>query len=140
MALPKISYECRVAKDPELSFTKQGTPVLKLRTVASKAVKSGSGQWQTTGECWLDVVLWHEAEAIHSLVSKGTLIHVVGDLQTREWQAKDGTKRSTVEVKASLVALVGKSDKVAPLTAEAADPWADVPATVPDWSAGDAPF
>ena len=139
MPLPKISYECRVAKDPELSFTKQGTPVLKLRTVASKAVKSGSGVWQTTGECWLDVVLWEGAEKMHGLLTKGSLIYVAGELQTREWEAKDGTKRSTVEVKASIIADLSRKE-AAPAKAEAADPWANVPTTVPDWSGGDAPF
>jgi single-strand DNA-binding protein len=128
MALPKIDMTCRIGKDPELTFTKQGHAVLKLRTVASNSVKSGSGVWQTTAECWLDVVYYGlDAETLFGSLPKGQQIFVKGDLVTRNWEAKDGTKRTAVEVKAQVIAPVQRNE-TAPVTAEPADPWASVPA------------
>ena len=138
MALPKVDMTCRIGKDPELTFTKQGHPVLKLRTVASNAVKSGSGVWQTTAECWLDVVYYgHDAETLIGSLVKGSQIFVKGDLVTRTWEAKDGTKRTAVEVKAQVIAPVIRGE-AAPVNAEPADPWANAP--VPDTGGVDVPF
>lgn len=135
MALPKIDMTARIGKDPELTFTKQGHPVLKLRTVASNSVKSGSGVWQTTAECWLDVVYYGvDAEQLFGSLPKGEQVFVKGDLITRTWEAKDGSKRTAVEVKAQVIAPV-RRNSTAPISAEPADPWASVPA--PDLGGSD---
>lgn len=53
---------------------------------------------------FIDVVFWRQtAEFVAKYFSKGRQIALVGSLQTRAWQDKDGNKRTSVEVVADEV-------------------------------------
>ena len=63
-----------------------------------------------------DVVLWDQlADFVTSYLGKGRLVYIEGRLQTRQWQATDGSARRTVEIVANrLQALSPKSASEAP--------------------------
>lgn len=100
MALPKIEMTGRVIGEPKLTFTKNNTAVLKWRMVSNKATQK-AGEWVNTGECWLDVVLWENAETIQILNKQ--MITITGELSQRSYEAKDGSKRTAYEVTARTV-------------------------------------
>ena len=63
-----------------------------------------------------DVVLWGRlADFACSYLGKGRLVYIAGRLQSRQWQATDGSTRRTVEIVANrLQALSSKSASEAP--------------------------
>ncbi len=62
------------------------------------------------------MVLWGQlADFATTYLGKGRLVYVEGWLQSRQWQAADGTTRRTVEIIANrLQALSSKSASEAP--------------------------
>jgi single-strand DNA-binding protein len=100
MALPKIEMTGRVIGEPKLTFTKNNTAVLKWRMVSNKATMK-SGEWVNTGECWLDVVLWENADTIQ--INNKQMVAITGELSQRSYEAKDGSKRTAYEVTARTV-------------------------------------
>ena len=75
--------------------------------------------------CFLTIVVWgKQAESCGEYLDKGSQIFVEGRLQTRDWEGKDGQKRSVTEVVAERVQFMGRT-KGAPSPAPAAAPFAD---------------
>jgi single-strand DNA-binding protein len=84
----------RLTKDSELKFTAgKGTANLTF----TLAVDDGFGDNKKT--YFIPIVLWGKsAESLSSYLVKGTQIGVTGKIQTRSYDAKDGTKRYVTEV------------------------------------------
>lgn len=81
----------------------------------------GFGEKQQT--IWVRVALWGKrAEGqLAQYLRKGQQVFVSGELSVREYQAKDGTTKSNLELNANILDLVGKRNDSAPLPAQAAD-------------------
>ena len=91
-----------LTKDCELRFAKTGTAVANFTI----AVNDGFGENKQT--YFFNVVLFgKQAENISDYLTKGTHIAVAGKLQTRSYEAKDGTKRYVTEVVAQEVEFLG---------------------------------
>lgn len=91
----------RFVATPELRQTASGTHVTTARVATN----------DRNGVEYHDVVLWGQlADFATQHLGKGRLVYVEGRLQSRQWQAADGSTRRTVEVVASrLQALTSKS-------------------------------
>ncbi len=100
--LNRIIIMGRLARDPELRHTQTGTAVASFRVAVDRDFKD-----KTTGEKvtdWIDVVAWRNtAEFVSRYLTKGRLVVVEGRLQMREWNDKEGNKRTTAEVVADNV-------------------------------------
>lgn len=109
-----------LTRDPELRHTPAGTAVATLRIAVNDREKI-NGEWQDRAS-YFDVTVWgNQAESCVQYLSKGRPINVHGRLRWREWQAQDGSKRSTVEIVAQQVQFLnargdggGRSDEYAP--------------------------
>ena len=92
----------RLARDPELRHTQNGTPVATFRLAVDRDFKD-----KTTGERatdWIDVVAWrYTGEFVSRNFTKGSLAVVEGRLQIRDWTDKDGNRRTAAEVVADNV-------------------------------------
>ncbi|MEI6747324.1 MAG: single-stranded DNA-binding protein [Methylococcaceae bacterium] len=67
----------------------------------------GFGDKKTT--LWLYCALWGKrAESVAQYLVKGQSVFVSGELSTREYQAKDGTLKTTLALNVSVVDLLGK--------------------------------
>ena len=120
--------------DPELRATPNGVNVCSFRiAVGRKFVKAGE-QPQTD---FLDVVAWRTtAEFVTKYFSKGKPILVCGSIQSRNWEDKDGNKRTTVEIIADEVSFVERkstSDAMAS-GAPLGDPGPAPPPAAPSYS------
>ena len=90
--LNKIIIQGRLTRDPELRRTGTGTPV----TSFTLAVDRDFGEKETD---FIECVAWkNTAEFVDKYFSKGRMAVVVGRLQIRSWNDKDGNKRKTAEV------------------------------------------
>jgi len=93
----------RLVTTPELRETASGKDVTTVRVATN-----GKSHAE-----FHDVVLWGQlADFACQYLGKGRLVYVEGRLQSRPWQATDGSTRRTVEIVANR--LQALSDKSAP--------------------------
>jgi single-strand DNA-binding protein len=94
-------------RDPETRQTASGQSVCSFGVATNRAWTDASGAKQEAAE-FHNVVAWGKlAEICGQYVSKGRKVYVEGRLQTRQWEGQDGTKRSTTEIVADNVILLG---------------------------------
>jgi single-strand DNA-binding protein len=61
---------------------------------------------------WHRVVVWGKlAEFCEKFLSQGKQILLEGKLRTRQWQDKEGNKRSTTEIEAQNIVLLGRREE-----------------------------
>ncbi len=85
----------RLTADPELRQTANGVSVVSFTLAVDRAYSNG-GERQAD---FINCVAWRQtAEFISKYFSKGRLIGVDGSIQTRNYEDKQGNKRTAVEV------------------------------------------
>jgi len=136
-SLNKVFLIGNLTRAPELRYTPSGTAVADVRLAVSRNYTTQGGD-RREETCFLTVVVWgKQAEASAEYLDKGSPILVEGRLQTREWEAKDGQKRSVVEVVAERVQFMGRGKATAPASVPAAaEPFTEEAASGDD----DVPF
>lgn len=104
--LNRVILMGRLVSDPELKTTGTGISVTSFRIAVDRNyVKSGEERKAD----FFDVVCWrNSAEFVCRYFGKGSMIAVDGQLQSRTYQAKDGTNRYVVEVVADSVSFTGE--------------------------------
>lgn len=86
----------RTTKDIELSQTPNGISVAKFTLAIPRKFKNADGEREVD---FLNCVAWRQsAEIIAKYVNKGDQLAVVGTIQTRSYEAQDGTRRYVTEV------------------------------------------
>ena len=109
----------RLTKDPEIRYTQSGKAVAAFTIATDKRVAQNS---QGPTADFHNCVAWEKlAETIGNNAGKGRELLVKGHLQTRSYDAQDGSKRYVTEVVVTFVEFCGKkSDAPAPAKAGAA--------------------
>jgi len=121
-SLNKVMVIGNVGRDPEMRYTPDGSAVTSFSMAATDHWTTKAGERNERTE-WFNVVAWNKlAEICGEYVKKGMRVYVDGRLQTREWEASDGQKRSRVEVVAStMIMLSGKGEKAEKAQTEEVD-------------------
>lgn len=92
----------RLTRDPELRYTPNGNVPVVTFTLAVDRNYSGNGRERQTD--FIDIVAWrHQAEFVSQWFTKGMMAIVVGSIQSRRWQDKNGNNRTSIEVVAENV-------------------------------------
>ncbi|MCL2152037.1 MAG: single-stranded DNA-binding protein [Oscillospiraceae bacterium] len=87
----------RLTRDPELRHTPNGVAVASFSLAVDRGFTPKDGGEKQTD--FIDVVAWRNtAEFVSKYFVKGQMAAVVGRLQIRDWQDKDGNKRRSAEV------------------------------------------
>lgn len=95
----------RLVADPELRTTTQGHSVCSFRIACDRSYVQ---QGQERQADFIDIVAWRQqADFVSKYFQKGSLIAVEGSLQTRNYQDKNGNKRTAVEVVANNISFAG---------------------------------
>ena len=104
--LNRVILVGRLVADPELKTTGSGISVTSFRIAVDRSyVKQGEERKAD----FIDIVCWRQqAEFVCRYFGKGSLIAVEGQLQTRTYQAKDGSNRYVVEVVADNISFTGE--------------------------------
>lgn len=100
--LNKVFIQGRMCADPELRHTQTGTAVSSFTLAVERDFKDKQTGEKATD--FIDVVAWRgTAEFVSRFFTKGRMAVVVGSLQIRAWEDKEGNKRRTAEVIAESV-------------------------------------
>jgi single-strand DNA-binding protein len=106
----KVILVGNLGRDPEIRYTQQGTAVANFSLATTNRFKSRSGEMEERTE-WHRIVAWDKlAEICGQYLAKGRQVYIEGRLQTREWEDKDGNKRSTTEVVAQTMQMLGRRE------------------------------
>ena len=90
----------RLTRDPELRYTQNNTPVVTFSLAIDRSYSRGQER-QTD---FIDIVAWRRtAEFVSQWFTKGMMAVVVGSIQSRRWQDKNGNNRTSIEVVADEV-------------------------------------
>ena len=104
--LNRVILMGRLVVDPELKTTPSGISVTSFRIAVDRSYAKAGEERQTD---FINIVCWRNtAEFVCKYFSKGSLIALEGQLQTRSYQDKDGTARYMVEVLADKVSFTGE--------------------------------
>ncbi len=86
-----------LTRDPELRYTPNGAAVVTFGMATNRTYVS-EGERKEEVE-FHRLVAWNKlAELCNQLLKKGMKVFISGRLQTRSWEAQDGTQRQTTEI------------------------------------------
>ncbi len=95
----------RLTADPELRTTTNGTSVTSFSVAVDRSYQKAGTERQTD---FINVVAWRQtAEFVSRYFHKGSMIAIQGSIQTRNYEDKNGNKRTAVEVVADNVSFCG---------------------------------
>lgn len=112
MALPKGSINKvilvgHLGRDPEVRYTPSGDAVADVSLATTEFYKTKDGD-RTEKTEWHNLVMWrNQAEFAKEWLKKGQLVYIEGRLQTRQWEDKEGQKRSRTEIQVDQVTTLG---------------------------------
>ena len=97
----KVILVGRLGRDPELKYTASGTPFCRFSMATDDVWNDkGTGERQERTE-WHNIVAWDRlAEICNQYLTKGKLVYIEGNLQTREWDDPEGNKKKMTEIRA----------------------------------------
>lgn len=94
----------RLTRDPELKTTANGTNVCSFSVAVNRRYKNAEGNYDAD---FINCTAWRQtAEFVSKYFTKGRMIGVVGSIQTRNYDDKDGKKVYVTEVAADEVYFV----------------------------------
>ena len=103
----KVILIGRLGADPEIRYTPSGAEVATFRIATSESWTNKSGEKEERTE-WHRIVAWRGlAKICGEYLSKGKLVYIEGRLRTRSWEDKEGHKRSTTEIEATEMKMLG---------------------------------
>jgi single-strand DNA-binding protein len=100
--------------EPEIRYIAQGERAVARFSLATNEVyfDQASNENKKRTE-WHRIVAWGRlAEFCEKYLTKGKQIYIEGKLRTRSWEDKSGNKRSTTEIEAQSIVLLGKKGEV----------------------------
>jgi len=104
----KVLLIGNLTRDPELRYLPSGQAVATFTVAVNRVYKDNAGE-RKEEVSFIRVVTWaRRAEVCNEYLKKGSPAFVEGRLQSRSWEAKDGTKRNTIEVIAQNVQFLGR--------------------------------
>ena len=105
--LNKVMLIGHLGRDPEMRYTPSGRPVTTFSVASSRSWKTADGDTRSETE-WFNIVAWGSlAEICNQYLQKGQQVYIEGRLQTRRWEDDEGNKRSTTEVVAREMIMLG---------------------------------
>ncbi len=132
----KVILLGHLGKDPDIRHLEGGVTVASFSVATSENFRDkNSGEKKEQTE-WHNIVMWRNlAESVEkSELKKGDRVYLEGKIRTRQWQDKEGNKRSSVEIVADTFTIITrKKDRV-----EGEGVAAEAPAT--ETAGSDLPF
>lgn len=95
----------RLTAAPELKTTQSGISIVSFSVAVERRYNKQGEERQTD---FIDCVAWRQtAEFVSKYFNKGSMIAVVGSIQTRNYEDKNSNKRKAVEVQVDNVSFCG---------------------------------
>jgi single-strand DNA-binding protein len=95
-----ITVVGNLVADPELRFTSSGQPVATFRIASTPRVMDRqSNEWKDGDSLFLSCNVWRQAaENVAESLTRGMRVIVTGRLKQRNYETKEGEKRTVYEV------------------------------------------
>src|SRR5712664_137989 len=107
MSVNKAILVGRLGRDPETHYTGGGKAVANFSIATDETWKDGGGEKQKK-TTWHKIVVWgKQAEIAQQYLKKGALVFIEGRIQLREWQDKEGQKKTSFEIVANNFRMLG---------------------------------
>ena len=88
----KVILVGNLTRDPELITTNNGISVCKFGLAVQRRFTNQNGEREAD---FINIVAWRQnADFCYKYFKKGNKVALVGSLQTRSYDAQDGTKRT----------------------------------------------
>lgn len=99
MSINRVNISGNLTRDPELRQTQGGTSILSFGVAVNDRRKNQqSGEWEDAPNFVDCIVFGSRAESLGKFIQKGSKVAIEGKLRYSSWEAKDGSKRSKLEV------------------------------------------
>jgi single-strand DNA-binding protein len=106
-SMAKVILIGNLGRDAELKYSNSGTPLLEFNLATNEKWNDRSGGMQEHTQ-WFRITLWgKQAETLKQYLTKGKQVFVDGKLRAREWTDKEGKNRTSLEVRADSIQLLG---------------------------------
>ena len=104
MALCKVMIIGNLGSDPEMRYTPTNRAVTQFNVAVNQSTKNQqTGEWVEETD-WFRVSVWGErAERMAETLRKGNKVFVEGRFKTREFEGRDGQKRTSLEITADSI-------------------------------------
>ena len=95
-----ITIVGNLVNDPELRFTNSGQPVAQFRVASTPRIRdNATGEWKDGDSLFLTCNVWRQmAENVAESLQRGMRVIVSGRLRQRNYETKEGEKRTVYEV------------------------------------------
>lgn len=106
----KVYLIGNLTRDPEMRTTGSGIAVCNFSIAVNRRFKNAqTGQTETD---FFNIVAWRQlAELCSKYLAKGRKVAVFGSLQSRTYEAQDGSKRSAIDIVADEIEFLGSSQQ-----------------------------
>ena len=92
----KVILMGRLTKDIEMRQTPNGVSLARFSIAVTRRFKNSNGEYDAD---FINCIAWRKTgEFIARYFQKGSMIAVVGSIQTRSWDGNDGKKQYATEV------------------------------------------
>lgn len=106
----KVFLIGNLTKDPEMRSTQSGVAVCNFTIAVNRRFRNPQTGRQETD--FLNVIAWRQlAELCDKYLAKGRKVAVTGSIQTRTYEAKDGSKRNTFDIVADEVEFLSQNQQ-----------------------------
>lgn len=112
MSLAKVTIIGNLGRDPETRYSPAGKMSVSFSVATSRKWNDAGGNLQEN-TTWFRITAWNKlAEILDKLTQQGALakgrqVFVMGNIEQKEWTGQDGQTRTSLEVTADTVQLVG---------------------------------
>lgn len=139
-SINKVIFLGNLGADPELRFTPRGDAVCNIRLATSEKWRDKTSGNSREATEWHRIVLFRRhAEVVAKFIKKGDYLYVEGKIKTRKWLGDDGKERSSGEIEATDMRMIGAKSGDSKLmgTTDFLPPARKANESDPDW---DIPF
>ncbi len=111
-SLNKVILIGNLGSDPEMRYLpQQDRKVARFNIATKERIFNPNTRESTDRTEWHRIVVWgKQAEFCEKFLTKGRQVLVEGKIQTRSWQDKEGNKRTTTEIVADNIVLLGRRE------------------------------
>ena len=104
----KIILVGNLGADPDTRYMPSGSAVTNIRVATTESWKDkNTGDQQERTE-WHNIVAWERlAEICGQYLAKGRMVYIEGQIQSNKWEDKEGNKRTSFEIRARDMVLLG---------------------------------
>lgn len=120
----KVQLIGNLGKDPEARFSQSGTETTRFSLAVNRNDRQADGSFQDTTDWYNCTAFGNTGKVVQDYLKKGSKVFLEGRLQIRQYDDKDGIRRTSVDVTVSDVQLldsrppnVVESDATEPTTA-----------------------